>query len=130
MIRAYLSHPIRGAKGSAATHEDKEANNARAIMFAARVRAEVPGLDLWVPAEHEEFMQHAEDLGILTDELILAVDRKIVQSRDILIVYAPESFVSAGMCEEIMVAQAAGKPWAYTTGALEPIGRLLEGFLG
>ena len=128
-IRAYMAHPIRGAKGPAATREERNVNIARAIEFAAKVRAEFPGLDLYVPAEHEEFMQYAEDLGILDDERILTVDRRIVDHRDILIVYAPDRYISAGMQEEIAVAQATGKPWRLTRGSLGPIHRLLEDLL-
>ena len=128
-IRAYMAHPIRGAKGPAATREEKAANNQRAIEFAVHCRRAFPSLDLWVPAEHEEFMQHAEDLGILDNARILAVDRRIVARRDILIVYAPDGIISAGMYEEIAVAQAMSKLWGLTQGSLGPIHRLLGGLL-
>jgi len=128
-MRAYLSHPIRGAKGAAATREDMEANNRRAIEFAAQVRAEFPGLDLYVPAEHDEFVIEAYEMAYLAESDILAIDVRLVQKRDMLITYAPESHISNGMRIEIEAAQAARKPIAFTTGGMDPIHGVLESFL-
>jgi hypothetical protein len=129
MIRAYLSHPIRGAKGMAATREDMETNNRRGMEFAAKVRAEFPGLDLYVPAEHDEFVIQAYELGYLDETQILCVDRQLVADRDILIVYAPDGYVSNGMNEEIEEAQCRTISWVFTYGSLTPIRSLLERFL-
>jgi hypothetical protein len=129
MIRAYLSHPIRGAKGSAATREDMEANNQRAVEFAKQVRAAFPTLDLYVPAEHDEFVVQAQNANLLDISGVLIIDRQLVAARDILIVYAPDQYVSAGMNEEIEEAQYRGIPWVFTYGSMTPIHSLLERFL-
>jgi hypothetical protein len=128
-MRAYLSHPIRGAKGAAATHEDIEANNRRAIEFAARVRAEFPGLDLYVPAEHDELVQESLEQGILTTEQILQIDRYLLARRDILIVFSPDSYIGGGVRVEIEEAQRLRKPIAFTTGSMDPIHGVLESIL-
>jgi hypothetical protein len=126
MLHAYLSHPIRGAKGSDATQADMEANNQRAIEFAARVRDEFPGIILYVPAEHDEFVLLAYGNGYLKESQILAIDKLILARRDILIVYAPTGYIGGGVGEEIGEAQCLGKPLCITNGALDPIHRLLE----
>jgi len=128
MIRAYLSHLIRGAKGSAATREDMEANNRRAIEFAAQVRAEFPGLDLYVPAIHDEFVLEAYEMGVLTESQILAVDVRLVRKRDLLIVYAPDRYLSNGMLQEHRAAGVGGVDivYVFAAGDVEPIQQYLE----
>lgn len=129
MPGAYISHPIRGARGAAATHADMEANNRRAMEFARIVRAEFPGLSLYVPAEHDEFILLAYETGRLDEAAILAVDKLIIVKRDVLLAYAPEGYVSSGMQVEIAEAQRLGMPWCLTQGSLAPIHRLLAGLI-
>ena len=128
-IRAYLSHPIRGAKGAAATHEDMEVNNRRAIKFAARVRAEFPSLDLYTPGEHDLFVVLAYEAGYITEEQILAVDKIILAQQNILIVYSPDGYIGGGVGVEITQAQRLKMPIVFTTGSLDPIHRMLEGMV-
>lgn len=116
MLRAYLSHPIRGAKGAVATQEDMEANNRKAIEFAWQLRARFPGLDLYVPAEHDEFVMHAYMAGYLTEQEILDVDCTILRKCDLLIVYMPDGHVSSGMSREIAEAALRGMYVGYTDG--------------
>jgi hypothetical protein len=103
-----------------------EANNQRAVEFAARVRNEFPGIILYVPAEHDEFVLLAYEDGLLTEKQILYIDKLILAQRDILIVYAPTGYIGGGVSEEIREAQCLGKPLCITNGAFDPIHRLLE----
>ncbi len=129
MIRAYMSHCIRGVKGSAATREDMEVNNRRAIEFAAQVRAAFPSLDIYCPAEHDEFVLRAYESGWLNEDQILAVDKLILADRDILIVFSPDRYIGGGVRVEIEEAQRLRKPIAYTTGSVYPINGVLESIL-
>lgn len=109
-MRAYLSHSIRGKKGKDATVEDMGANNRRAITFANQIRTYFPRLDLYVPAEHDEFVLHAYQQGFLGEREILQVDCMIVHSCNVLIAYAPDGYISRGMQVEIDYAQANNIP--------------------
>jgi len=130
MIRAYLSHPIRGVKGMAATREDMEANNRRAIEFARIIRecCGHHGLDLYVPAEHDEFVIQAYELGYLTEQQILDVDVQLVQKRDLLILYAPDKYISTGMLREHTQAECSNLyiVYVFEEDNIEPIQRYLE----
>jgi hypothetical protein len=105
------------------------ANNRRAAEFAQAVRKEFPGLDLYVPAEHDEFVLCAYELGYLDEAMILAVDRQLAADRDILIAYAPDQHISNGMNQEIEEAQLRSIPWVFTYGSMAPIYSLLERFI-
>ena len=127
-IRAYLSHPIRGVKGAAATREDMEANNRMACEFAAMIRVAYPNLDLYVPAEHDEFIMLAYERGILTERDILSVDCDLVSRRDLLIMWLPDMHVSSGMWQEMREADRVGISIVWVKDDLSPIGRALEAF--
>ena len=89
-IKIYMSHAIRGVLGPNATEADMRANN-QATMRAARViRAWLYPLpvELYVPAEHDEFILVAYRKGILCEQDILAVDCVIVGGCDALIWYS------------------------------------------
>ena len=129
-MKIYISHAIRGAKGDAATVEDMQANNAIALQFAKLFRAMlseakacgcgshsfrdsrsgnhviVPtDTELYVPAEHEEFVQFAMDMGVLNVQQVLDVDCEIVKTCDMILCIGP---VSPGMQIEIDCAGANG----------------------
>ena len=99
-MKVYLSHPIRGLKGSAATEEDFIANNAKAHAFARKVRDLFPEIDLYVPGEHDEFVSLAYRAGMLTVEQILDVDKMIIDSCQGVIYYNFEGTMSGGMVVE------------------------------
>ena len=132
-MKIYLSHAIRGAKGEAATREDQAANCQKARMFAARLRDSIrraltcgvgwcevecregllvlAGYDtIYVPAEHEEFVQAAYNCGALSIEQILAIDCMIVSTCGALVAYGP---VSPGMQVEIDYAVERNIPVYY-----------------
>lgn len=129
MISAYLSHPIRGAKGAAATRKDMDANNQRAMEFAAKVREAFPGLELYVPAEHDEFVITAYEKGYLDEKQILNVDGQLIASRDFVILYVPERHISGGMLFESEVAAQHHKPVAITAGEMWSIYYIVEDFI-
>lgn len=115
-ISCYLSHSIRGKKGKDATREDMDANNEKAIEFAKRLRIWFPKLDLYAPAEHDEFVIEAFMHGFITESNILVTDCNILLKRDFLLVYTPDGFISNGMGVEIGCAQRYNKPVHYIAG--------------
>lgn len=106
--RIYLSHCIRGKKGLKATPKDMKKNCDEALYFANRVRAEIfdearmngwPDIELYVPAEHEDFIQKAYDKGFINEEQILDIDCEILNECDVLLAYG--EYMSRGMKVEI-----------------------------
>lgn len=104
VYRAYLSHSIRGRKGKAATNKDMEKNCQIAIEVAAEIREAIPGLDLYVPAEHDEFVALAYHKGYLTETQLLEIDCMILGKRDFLLIYAKDGYISRGMNVEYQFA--------------------------
>lgn len=101
VIDGYFSHPIRGAKGNAATPAEMEANCKKCRIVAHDLVRRFPKMDLYVPADHDEFVSDAFQSGILTDVQILEVDCMIVKKRKFLIAYDPFDHISSGMRIEI-----------------------------
>ena len=96
-MKFYLSHPIRGSKGKDATVDDMRKNNGAAIVVANYLRDNlIASVDIHVPAEMEEFVLIAYNMAYLTEKQILAVDCKIIDSCDAVIIYAPEGSVNGG----------------------------------
>lgn len=104
-VTAYLSHSIRGSKGKDATAKDMAENCQKALEAANWVRNSVSGLDLYVPAEHEEFVQQAYEKNYLSIEQILVVDCNIVIQKDLLLVYTPDGWVGGGIEREVQCAK-------------------------
>lgn len=100
-IRAYCSHSIRGKYGDAATNEQMEANNQKAIDFGKQLATEFPNIDFYVPGEHDEFVLIAYQKGYLTEKQILGVDCDIVSRCNFLVVLSPDDYISKGMKIEI-----------------------------
>jgi len=106
-ITAYFSHTIRGKKGSDATPADMDANCAKAIQVANWIRANITELELYVPAEHEDFVQLAYLEKMLTEQQILAIDCKILQNKtDFQIVLVENGWTGGGIQIEIDAAKA------------------------
>lgn len=103
-MKAYLSHCIRGIKGETATMDDMRHNCEAAIGYGNMLRKNMPELDLYIPAEHEDFVQRVYEAGWITVEQILDVDCSIISTKDIVIVYNPEG-ISPGMRVEIDYAK-------------------------
>jgi len=100
-IRAYVSHSIRGKFGSAATNEQMEANNQKAISFGKQLAKEFSGISFYIPGEHDEFVLIAYQKGDLTETQILDIDCDIVSRCNFLVVYSPDDYISKGMQIEI-----------------------------
>jgi hypothetical protein len=109
-IGAYFSHSIRGAKGLAATADDMALNCGLALVAANMLRQACPVLELYVPAEHEDYVQTAYDRGSHNEEEILAIDCEILTRRDILIGYCHKGVTSRGMQVEIKHAMEKDIP--------------------
>lgn len=115
-FRVYLSHPIRGAKKERATEDDIYKN----CMVAQDVAIEMgayfndwnkmdglPPVDIYCPAEHDEFVQLAFDKKLLTIDNILEIDCDIIKQCDMLICYG---MVSSGMMTELEFAEKNNIP--------------------
>lgn len=100
-IRAYVGHSIRGKFGNAATNEQMEANNQRAIKFGRRLAKEFPNIDFYIPGYHDEFVLIAYQKGDLTETQILDIDCVIISRCNFLVVYSPDDYISKGMQIEI-----------------------------
>ena len=74
MFKVYFSHSIRGKKGSDCTLAEQKQNCQAAINMANEIRRHCPWLDLYVPAENEEFVQIAFEKEYLTEKEILEID--------------------------------------------------------
>jgi len=110
MVKVYISHSIRGVKGTDATHEDMVENNHKAIVFGALLKLKFPHIDFYVPGDHDEWVLAAYEEGIVTEEQILLIDCQILQKRNILINYIHDQHISDGMLVENMFAQQNGIP--------------------
>ncbi len=114
-VTAYFSHAIRGRKGRAATEEDMKKNCDKAMEAVVWLRDNIPVLDLYVPAEHEDFVLICYEDKYLTEEQILEVDCKILQKRDLLIVNVVDDWLGGGIAVEIADAKRTGKLIFYLT---------------
>jgi len=108
-VTAYFSHPIRGKKGKDATDEELEVNCRKAIKAALWIRENVPEVDLYVPAEHEDFVHISYKDKYLTEKQILEIDCKILEKKDFHIVYEVDGWLGGGIAVEIAHAKRVGK---------------------
>ena len=110
-MKFYMGHPIRGEKGDKATLDDITRNNEAAITVADYIRDNIiPEIDIHVPAEMEGFVDLAYQIKILDVEQILAVDCKIIEGCDALLIYAPFGNVVSGCKVELDHALKCHKP--------------------
>ena len=109
-IRVYVSHSIRGKEGIDATMEDMERNNNLAIDFGGALRDEFPGVDFYVPGDHDEFVLIAFQAKRLNEKQILDTDCVIVGRCHFVLAYTPDGYLSRGMRTEIEFAGKSGIP--------------------
>ena len=101
-MKFYLSHPIQGEAGDKATAEDMQTNNEAAIAIANYIRKHItPDIDIHVPAKMEKFVLAAYKMNMLTRDDILAVDCKIIEGCDAVLIYAPFGNVVSGCKVEL-----------------------------
>ena len=120
-VKVYVSHSIRGKKGLKATNEDMHRNNDSAIIFGRALRRKWPGVNFYVPGDHDEFIMIAYRDKYLTEKQILDVDCKIIQGCAFMIVYSPDNYLSRGMKVEIEYANENGIP-VIVVGSLDKAG--------
>ena len=106
-IKLYLSHPIRGDNSQKMSENNKAAivgaNFLRTFFKAIMLKENLPLIELYVPAEHEEFIWLAYQKQFLTLEQILAVDCEILRNTDALLYWSRTK--SNGMKVEKKFAQ-------------------------
>lgn len=130
-ITAYLSHSIRGIYREKATHEQMKENCQKALDAAKEIRAMFPNLDLYVPAEHEDFVELSYTKKYLTEEQILDIDCSIISKKNLLVVYSSDSFISNGMWVEINFAVRHNIPIVLLKDVdeLQPLNVALNSFM-
>lgn len=105
----YVTHSIRGMKGDDATAEDMKINNNNAITFGTILRDLFPDVDFYIPAEMDNLLvAHEINPGGIVKQL-LAVDCAIIDSRDLLLVWIPDQYISNGMMVELLHASKINK---------------------
>ncbi len=110
-MRYYLSHAIRGKAGPSVSHDVQAKNCAEAKRVANILRALFPKLELYVPAEHETFIQIAYDIGHLNENEILDIDCRIIDNLDGVLVYVLDGDeLQGGRKIEYDYAVATNKP--------------------
>ena len=114
MLKIYLSHSIKGVKGSDATAEEMDVNCERIKLVAMNLRYKLHStIEIYVPAEHEEFVSIAYRDKYLTEEQILAIDCKIIDGCDVVLCNVEESkgdVLQGGRKVEVNYAKSEGKP--------------------
>lgn len=108
-VTAYFSHSIRGPAGKDATDAVVERNCKEAARVAVWIRENIPELELYVPAEHEDFVHICWKDLYLTEDQILEIDCKILGRRDFHIVYEVDGWLGGGIAVEIEAAKKYGK---------------------
>lgn len=110
-MRFYLSHSIRGRHGKNATPTQMKSNCNRIKDIADQIRWEIPSVELYVPAEHEDFVYIAFKDKYLTEHQVLKIDCKIIDRCDGVIVFSPEDDpMQGGRAVEYEHAVATSKP--------------------
>lgn len=100
-LKAYVSHSIRGKMGKDATDEFMEENNQKAIVFGKELRIAFPNINFYVPGDHDEFVCIAYRNSYLNEKQILQVDCEIINSRNFVLAWSPDGYISHGMQIEI-----------------------------
>lgn len=91
MIKVYLSHAIRGKSGNDCGIGEQNVNCQAAREMAVKIREGLDRpVDLYVPAEHEEFVQIAYLRKYMTEKEILTTDCVIVKRSKCIVVLVPE----------------------------------------
>jgi hypothetical protein len=128
-MNAYFSHPIRGAAGESATPEQIKQACEECSEVAWQIEEDM-GIVLYIPADHDEFVQVAYKNLLISERGILLADCDILSRRDFVLAYDPSGrMVSRGMRIEIQHALAIGKPVFIFQEWNENTERFLDKFL-
>ena len=110
-MRFYLSHSIRGKHGKDATFSQMRENCNKAILIANLIRNAIPSVEIYCPAEHEDFVNLAYRKHYLTEKQLLDVDCGILENCEGVIVYVPEGDeLQGGRKVEVDFAREHSKP--------------------
>ena len=111
-MKFYLSHKIRGSSGDGASNTEQEKNCAKAVDIARQIKAVLPCIELYVPGDQtEQFVSIAFKDGYLNEEQILAVDCRIIDSCEGVIIYVPKGdTLQGGRLIEHIHASKTKKP--------------------
>jgi len=131
MIRVYVSHSIRGPAGANASPKQMQFNCDRIQLLVKKLREIYPGVDFYLPAEHEDFVQRAYNAGFLVEKEILAVDCGIVENCDLVIIFLPpgDCTLQGGRLVEYQHAVKCNIP-VIKFGRLNELTLMLDRFLG
>ena len=118
VFKIYLSHSIRGPSGVNATTEEIGANLRKYVVVGTEIKAYLidwekmdgfPKTELYVPADHDEFVQIAFDKEYINEKQILDVDCDIIKTCNLLLACG-DYIQSRGMKVEIQYAKDNGVP--------------------
>jgi len=110
-MRFYLSHSIRGKYGKDAMPTQIKENCDKIMNIVSEIRLKLQSVDLYVPAEHEDFVYIAFRDKYLTEKQVLEIDCKIIDKCDGVIIYAPaDDPIQGGRIIEYKHAKATNKP--------------------
>lgn len=110
-VTAYFTASIRGKKGSKATKRDIQRNIESGKKVAAQIRKFFGSmLEIYCPHDQDELIQILWHSRKITVWDILDGDCKIVSKKQILLVWAPKDYISAGMAKEIKTAKEKSIP--------------------
>ena len=107
--KVYFSACVRGPNGDKATPEEKLINIERGKTLATSLKMKFPNWSLYVPHEHELFIELAWEMKLITSEAIMKVFCKMVQQRDIIVAVEEDVELSAGVRLELKAARKAKK---------------------
>jgi len=120
-IKVYVSHYIRGPEGNKASKATIETNIANTKEICKQLRIHFgSNLDLYVPAEMDEFPQIAMQEGYLDIDGVLDIDCIIVARCDALLLLDFKQNLSEGMVRELAAAEFAGLPF-YTLEGMDEV---------
>lgn len=125
-VTAYFSHSIRGQMGKDATKAYMKRNCDAALEVAIWIRKTIPEIELYVPAEHEDFVHISYRDNYLTEDEILEIDCKILAQQDFHIVHEVNGWLGGGIGVEIVAAKKYNKPIFYISELDEIIAVLLR----
>ena len=129
--KCYLSHPIQGVHRNVSEVErnkNMQYNNTVALAAGAAIRICCPHIDLYVPAEHEDFIVLAWKLGYLYEGPILDVDCGLIAQCDAVLFLNHQRTYSHGMRIEAEKAASLGL-YKYTFTSLDQIPNQVKSFL-
>lgn len=111
-MKFYLSHSIRGKYGKDATPTQMAEQCAEAIKVGETIKMvfRKQDVEIYIPAEHEDFVNRAYATGMLTEQQILDIDCMIINDCDGVIIYCPPNDpIQGGRAVEYEHALATSK---------------------